>query len=205
MLIEGVVGERRAAANVQGDFRLGPYSDQIVNDVGLGRYFEAARNGRIFAANAVGATVATAGSVTNPVFALLMPAGGKAAVILEVIWTPKALGTFAAYDVAYYAALGSNGTAATNITPVNQQVGGASSTAKCYTVVTSTFTVAPALLRSMGQGYVATYTADVGAKEEIAGAIIVPPSAGFAVNASASQTAGTADVTCVYAEIDWPL
>src|SRR6266851_3765644 len=89
MLSEFSVGERRASANVVSDARSGAYSELIVNDVGLGRYFEAARNGRLFIlATAVGATlnanaspIAAAGT---PVWALYNPqSNNNAAVILK--------------------------------------------------------------------------------------------------------------------------
>lgn len=208
MQIDAEVGEQRVGAGVPvSGLRAGGYNELIVNDSGLGRYFEAARVGRVFFASAAGVTVGTAGAVTNPVLSLLMPQSGKmAAVILEALWVPKAVGTFAAYTVAFYGASGLNGTATTNVTPFNGQIGAAGSTAKCYAAVASTFTAAPTLVRPMAQGYQVTYAGtSAGLKEELAGAIIVPPGTGVALNASASQTAGTADVSLVYAEIDWPL
>src|ERR1051325_3748257 len=89
MLIEAVVGERRAAAGVQADGRAGPFGELIVNDVGLGKYFEAARLGRVYAAaTAVGATLngnaSPLAAAGTPVWALYNPSGNqRAAVILK--------------------------------------------------------------------------------------------------------------------------
>jgi hypothetical protein len=206
-LIELVQGERGASRNVQTDARAGAYSELIVNDIGLGRYFEAARVGRFFSAFGAGVTVGTAGAVTNPVLALYVPAGSRAIAIEYVTWTVKATGTFAAYDVLYYYNTGqAAGSGAANVTPVNEQLGGPASVVKAYAAVTNALANAPTVLRPMSQNYLVTYAGqNVAVQEEIAGRIIVPPQGVFAVNASASQTAGTADVAVEYVEIDWPL
>src|SRR5438876_325029 len=76
MLSEFSQGERRAAANVLVDARAGAYSELIVNDVGLGRLFEANRTGRLFMlATAVGATL---NGLTNP-----QAAGGTALIAIN--------------------------------------------------------------------------------------------------------------------------
>src|SRR5947209_1068008 len=91
VLAEYVQGERRTAAGVQSDGRSGPYGEQIINDFGLGRYFEAARVARGFVLAANGFTIAAA-NITPLVAAaqfiagFLNPAGsGKAAVVQRVL------------------------------------------------------------------------------------------------------------------------
>src|SRR6266404_1935541 len=199
MIAEGRVGEHKVAGGVTEDARLGSYAELIANDVGFGRYFEAVRNGRLYHLASAGVTVATAGAVTNPVLALLMPASGtKAAVVIEAIWTPKTVGTFAAYTAALYGAAGLNGTAVSNVTPVNALLGGGASSGKGFAAVASTFTSAPPLLRPLAFSLLVTPAGqNIGWREEVAGSIIVPQGAGVAISPSASQTAGTADAALV--------
>jgi type IV secretory pathway protease TraF len=90
-LVETVVGERRAASNVQADVRGGPYSEVIVNDSGLGRYFEPARYGRLYTSMVKAVTIAAthnspiAAATATPVLGLHNPStSGKAVVIQRV-------------------------------------------------------------------------------------------------------------------------
>lgn len=82
------VGEHRMAAGVEGCGRIGPYSEVITNDVGLGRYFEAVRYGRVFSTFAKTITVAAthnspiAANTATPVAGFLNVSSKKAAVLL---------------------------------------------------------------------------------------------------------------------------
>src|SRR6266478_2875659 len=92
MLSEGRSGEVRTSTGTLKEIRLGPYAECIVNDAGLGRYFEATRLGRVFhisstavAPNGTTYSVGAANvfpATSTPVLALVNLSGsGKAAVI----------------------------------------------------------------------------------------------------------------------------
>src|SRR5947207_12264744 len=87
----GQVGEVRGAPGSNPAFRQGPYNEQIVNDTGLGRYFEACRYGHLFSSIVKAVTVAathnspiTAATAT-PVLGLFNPANSGKAIVLQRI------------------------------------------------------------------------------------------------------------------------
>src|SRR6266478_9092164 len=90
MLSEGRSGEVRTVSGTLKELRLGPYGEGVVNDVGLGRYFEATRQGRMFALSAIGFTVGAASftplaATTTPIVGIVNVSGsGKAAAIQRV-------------------------------------------------------------------------------------------------------------------------
>jgi hypothetical protein len=90
MIFEGVIGELRRAVGAQVISRFGPYSEQIVNDIGFGRYFEAARNKRMYGLSNVGFTVTAnnlgaLAAALQPITGFYNPIGnGRAAVIQRI-------------------------------------------------------------------------------------------------------------------------
>jgi hypothetical protein len=87
---EMIVGERRAAPGTDPDFRGGPYAELIVNDGGLGRYFEAVRAGRMFTTMVKAVTIAAthnspiAVNTATPVAAIWNRSTNKAGVLTRV-------------------------------------------------------------------------------------------------------------------------
>lgn len=209
MLAEGRAGEARVSTGVLKELRFGPYGELIVNDEGLGRYFEVNRLGRMYIASAAAASLSTGGAVTNPVLAIYNPQGsGRAYSLIELVWQPLSNTGWAAHGVNMYYNNGqAAGAGAANIVPVNaQSLVAAGSTARVYSVVTNALANAPTFLKGTAGGFPVTYSGSaVGIVEEIAGKILVIPGSVFAVNASVNQTGGTANVSLTWVEIDWPL
>ncbi len=222
MLTEFVVGERRGAANVQSDARAGALSELIVNDVGLGRYFEAARLGRLYIlATAVGATlngnatpIAAAGT---PVWALFNPAGNtNAAVILKAscLLVP---GASAAPIIPVWNFL-TNLTAQTALgsqASVNAILSSTGSPGTMRSFIASALTggtVASTFLRNWMGSFndprhvgAASETAAGILVEETEGSIIVPPGTILSTAFNVAGAAVTGCVSVLYAEVPWPL
>src|SRR5437879_1558411 len=91
VIIGGQVGEVRSATGANPAFRQGAYAEQIVNDTGLGRYYEAARYGRLFSSIVKAVTVAAthnspiAAATATPVLGLFNPTNSGKAVVLQRI------------------------------------------------------------------------------------------------------------------------
>jgi hypothetical protein len=222
MLTESVVGERRAASGVQSDSRGGPYGELIVNDVGLGRYFETCRLSRIFIlSTAVGATLngnaSPLGSGGTPVWALFNPpSNSRAAVILKAscLLVPGASATpiipvwnFLT-DLTGQSALGSQASVSAIISST-----GAPGTMRSFIGQALTGgTVASTFLRNWMGNFndprhagAASETAGGVVTEETEGSLIVPPGTILSVTFNVAGAAVTGCVSVVYAEVDWPL
>jgi hypothetical protein len=215
-LIESIVGERKAGANVQADIRGGPYSELIVNDVGLGKFFEGARLGRVYTARSlVGVALATAtplGAGGTAPFALWNPAAtGKAAVILKASVQQVAGATpvpnlpfwdFASPTAAITATV--NGI----ITPAT--MGTAASSMKAFSAAALTGSTVCTAFRPWHTGGSTFGAATVAASvetlvEETDGTIIVPPAGLLAVTFNVTGTNITGTIAVTFAEVDWPL
>lgn len=218
-LIEAVNGERRAGANVQSDARSGPYSEIIVNDSGLGKFFESTRYGRVFSlATAVAATLngnaGALGAGGTPVIAISNPASNaKAAVILKAscILAPGASAT-PIVPLWYYIPAPAGVTAAGSSGGVNQLLGAPGSTMKTFINAALTGSLAATLLRPWQGAYAeprhAGAASETGAGsivEETDGSIIVPPGTVLGVGFNVAGAAVTGMVGITWAEIDWPL
>lgn len=222
MLTESVVGESRAAVGVQSDTRSGPYSELIVNDVGLGRYFEAARNGRLFTlATAVGATLngnaTPIGAAGTPVWALYNPQSNtKAAVILKSACTLVCGATATPIvpvwnfltDLTAQTALGSQ----TSLSAVLSSTGNPGTMRAFIASALTGGTVASTFLRAwfgtFNDPRHAGTTSETSAGtvvEETEGSIIVPPGVILSVAFNVAGAAVTGCVSVLYAEVDWPL
>jgi hypothetical protein len=219
MLVEVVVGERKAANNVQADGRGGAYSELIVNDVGFGRYFEAARQGRVFmASSAVGATL---NGQTNPlgaagtaVLALHNPPGNtKAAVILKA--TAALIGAASAtlvLPVWNYIPAPTGITGPGTSLALNMLLGGPASTMKTFVNAVLTGSAAATYLRHWHGSFTdprhagaASETSAAVLVEETEGSIIVPPGVCLIANTAPAGAAITGSLSIVYTELDWPL
>jgi hypothetical protein len=219
MKMESVVGERKAGGNVQADVRGGAYSELIVNDVGLGRFFEAARAGRVFSvATAVAATLngnaGALGAAGTAVVAISNPAGNaKAAAIIKAsaILAPGASATPIA-PLWYFIPAPSGVIAAGGAAAVNQLLGGPTSTMKTFINAALTGSLAATLLRPWWGTYAeprhAGAASETGAGsiwEDTDGSIIVPPGCVLGVGFNVAGAAVTGMVGFTWAEIDWPL
>lgn len=228
MLIEAVVGERRAASGVQSDGRSGPFGDLIVNDVGLGRYFESARLGKVYSTLAKAITVAAthnspiAANTATPVAGIINPANsGWAAVLLRAAFstvsgTPAGgqavLNVQADADSIITAA--ATGSIFSNI--VSKASGGQGSQMKVINNVAlagwASGGVAGAVeeLLLLGGATAAAVAGNGGpgapVAEDIAGMVIVPPGALAAIMAgSGAGTTWIVNAGLTWAEVPWPL
>lgn len=220
-IIEGTVGERRAAANVQAVLRAGAYSEQIVNDVGLGKYFEGARLGRIFHTFVKTVTIAAthntpiAAATATPVVGIHNPLGNsKAAVILRV-----GFGTVSGTPAGGQAVLNALQTTTAPTTPAGNIFSGllaASASPQGSTMrpfnnsaLTGMLPVIGNEVMLVGQAVAAAAAGNGGPGnpgEDLAGSIIVPP--GILLALMAGTGAGTTwivNASLTWAEIEWPL
>ncbi len=215
MLSEGRSGEVRTASGALKETRLGPYGDVITNDVGLGRYFEATRNGRLYTAttalNAALNVASPLGAAGTPVLALFNPSSsGKAASIIKAVVQVK-IGATPVLNFPVWNSVAVAGiTAAGNTTPTGLRIDGTSSTMRVYANTALTGGAAFALLRpflGIGPAYSGTVTTgNEGVyTEETEGSIIVPPGAAVTITFDVAGTNNTGAVAIVWAETDWPL
>jgi hypothetical protein len=226
MISEMKVGEARAANSVVVTERAGPFSEQIVNDVGLGRFFEAARNGRLFHTFVKAVTIAAthnspvAANTATPVCGFLNPSNsGIAAVILRA-----AFGTISGTPAG--------GQAVINVQPNAASVLTASATGNIYGAIVSSAaspqgsqmrpqnnvalagwlaTVGPTVeLCYVGQAAAAAAAGNGGPSapvaEDLGGCIIIPPGALCALMAgTGAGTSWIVNAGLTWAEIPWPL
>lgn len=222
MIAEIVQGERRSAPNVQTAARSGAYTELIVNDVGLGRYFEAARTGRLYTlSTALGATLNGMASPLaaggTPQWALYNPQGNsKSAVILkatcQLICGASATPVLPVWNfltnLTAMTALGSQASISAGLSTI----GNPGSMRSYLNSALTGGTGASVLLRPwMGSyndprhvGAVSETSAGV-IVEETEGSIIVPPNTILSVTFNAAGAAVTGSIAVLYAEIDWPI
>lgn len=222
MLFEHIVGERRAGANVQGDARGGAFSELIVNDVGLGRYFEAARYNRLFSSMVKTVTVAathnspiTAATAT-PVLGLFNPqASGRAVVFIRIACSTVS-GTPAGGQFILNSLPVTTPTTATQTGSIFSNLLRDSATpqgsvCKVYNNVAlaGIVPVASNEIAVVGAASAAAAAGNGGVGntgEDLGGMFIVPP--GFLAAIMAGTGAGTTwivNAAWSWAEIDWPL
>jgi len=214
MLAELVAGERRAGWNVEVDGRAGPYSELIVNDVGFGRYFEAARNKRMFALGAVGFTVTAnnlgaLAAALQPIVGIYNPIGNTRAAVITKVRTQTRSGTPGGpfYIVGGLTSGDISTTPAGTIVDISLQGGVSSMQAYNATALTGYLAAGQAAyqLPAGGPAAIAAGAGQYGFDLETAGAYILPPGSIFAITASAAGTTHIVDADVVWAEIDWPL
>lgn len=222
MLLENIQGERKAASNVQTDGRSGPYSETIVNDVGLGRYFEAARNARLFSSFVKTVTVAAthnspiAAATATPVLGLFNPAAsGRAAVLLRLscgtISGTPAGGQFVLNSLPVTTPTTATQTGAIFSNLLRDTATPQGSVCKVYNNV-ALAGIVPVVsneLALVGQATAAAAAGNGGpggVGEDTAGLFIAPP--GILLALMAGTGAGTTwivNASWSWAEVDWPL
>lgn len=223
MKMDMLVGERRAAAGAVADPRSGPYAEMIVNDVGLGRYFEANRLGRVYSSFVKTVTIAAthntplAAATGTPVLGLLNPTdSGMALVFLRA-----SLGTVSGTPAGGQAVINAIGGVAQSITAtqtgnifanrLSYQASPQGSVCQVYNNValTGLSPIAGREVLHVGQATAAAAAGNGGpgpTGEDLGGLIIAPP--GFLVALMAGTGAGTTwivNASWTWAEVEWPL
>jgi hypothetical protein len=222
-LVETIVGERKAGANVQADARGGAYSELITNDVGLGRYFEAARYNRLYTSMVKAVTVAAthnspiAAATATPVLGLFNPANsGKAAVFQRMAFlttsgTPAGgQGVLNAMTVTTPTTAALTGSIFSNLLN-NSTTSPQGSVCKVYNNVALTGIVPTASneIDLVGGASAAAAAGNGGPGllgEDVGGRYIAPP--GVLVALMAGSGAGTTwivNAAWSWVEVDWPL
>lgn len=218
-----VPGERRLAAGAVGDMRGGPYGESIVNDVGLGRYFEAVRNSRVYTSMVKTVTVAAthntplAAATATPVLGLLNPRGSNKALVLQRVSCGTVSGTPAGgqFVLNHVEGIGVSITATvTGSIFSNVLKAGASPQGSiCYpynnVALTGLSPVAAREIMHVGQASAAAAAGNGGpglTGEDLGGLVIVPPDSLIALMAgTGAGTTWIVNASWTWAEIDWPL
>lgn len=222
MVIEAVQGERKSATNVPSDLRVGPFSGLITHDA-HGRYFEAARLGKLYTTFVKTVTVAAthntpiAANTATPVVGIINTSSNKAAVLVRVGFgttsgTPAGGQAVinvipAAYPTITAAATGSifNHIPSASASPQGSQMRATNGVALAGWV--STLTTMELLL--VGGAAAAAAAGNGGPSvtgEDIGGMIIVPPGALCALMAgTGAGTSWIVNASLTWEEIDWPL
>jgi len=224
VVIGGQVGEVRGAAGTNPNFRQGAYCEQIVNDTGLGRYFEAVRWGRAFSLSTPAAGVAGAATQISPLAAvtgtplvgIFNPTGSnKAAAILSaaVFFTNNGAAITGVPGVVWNVIPNPAGiTAAGGAGAVSARLDNtAASAMRTFVNVVPTGLVGATMLRYIegGAALVPSSTTINGSgwqfSEETAGRILVSPGAFAGLATSIGLTSYNVGASMVWAEVDWPL
>lgn len=223
MLIELVTGERRSAVNVLSDARGGSFSELVVNDVGLGRYFEMVRYGRVFTTMIKAVTIAAthnspiAAATATPVIALLNPiSSGKAFSLVRIVCstvsgTPAGgqfvLNTLTPTTLPTTSNAGSIFSHLLSNTGASPQ--GSVGRTWHNTALTGILPVVSNEISIIGAASAAAAAGNGGpgiTGEDIGGLFIVPPGVLLAIMAgSGAGTSWIVNVAVTWVEIDWPL
>src|ERR1017187_3532609 len=170
----------------------GEYSDLTVTEL-MPRYYQNTYRGLVFTAcnNAAQALVLVATAAQTGLFLANPTGSGKNFALMEAVWMNDAAFTgFSLVGLAYGAYVLPAGSASNG--PTNALLGtGANSVAKIGS--TLTFGAAPTLLRPLLGGYWVTTganAASVGVKDEVAGALIIPPGQAIGFTALTTISSG---------------
>ena len=218
-----IVGERRAAPGTNPDFRGGPYAEMIVNDSGLGRYFEAVRYGRMFTTLVKTVTVAAthnspiAANTATPVIGLWNRSASKAGVLTRASVVTTS-GTPAGGQIVLNYQPNVTGITAALTGSIFNHDGRAGATPqgsimKALNNVALTGWLAtpdPVQELTMLGGAAAAAAAGNGgpgaAGEDLGGAFILPPNGLWAIMAgSGAGTSWIVNASLTWVEVDWPL
>ena len=222
MLIEAVRRFAVRASGVQADATAGPYGDLIVNDVGTGRYFNTALNGRVFTTLAKTVTIAAThntpiGAATaTPVVGFLTPIGSKRAAVLLRAAFHTTSGTPAGGQAVLNAihGVGTSITAAAAGSIFSTLLDSAASPDGSQMVPynnTALTGLSPATGRELMvlPGGATAIAAGFGigvTGEDLGGLVIVPPNTLVAVMAgTGAGTTWIVNASLTWAEVDWPL
>lgn len=206
--IIGLVGEHRYASGVAAQFRAGPYGEQVVNDVGLGRYFESNRNGRLFTVANTAIQALSVGSATATGLILANPLGsGKALIVLQASFAPS-IDETADTVVALFQNDNVAAAAVTHTTPLTPKPGliGAGTAPVGKADSSATLPAVPTLIRPlMGGGWAtaAGFSQAAAAMDPIDGQLVLLPNTALSIQALTTAITGVSGMT--WAEVDWPL
>ena len=223
MKMEAVVGERRAAANVQSDARAGAFSELVVNDLGVGRYFETARYGRMYTSMVKAVTIALthnspiAGATATPILGLHNPIDSGKALALNRVAFQTTSGTPAGGQAVLNAMSVTTPTTATQTGSIfnnllkSDTASPQGSVCKVYNNVALAGIVPTASNEvALVGGAAAAAAAGNGGSgvvgEDIGGMYLVPPGVMIALMAgNAVGTSWIVNAGWSWTEIDWPL
>lgn len=218
-----LVGERKVASGTVADLRGGAYAETIVNDVGLGRYFEANRNGRIFTSTVKTVTVAAthntpiAAATATPVLGLLNPANSGTAVVLLRVSFGTISGTPAGGQavinyiggVAQTISATQTGSIFRNLLKMQASPQGSACQVYNNVALTGLSPTASREIMHVGQATAAAAAGNGGpgaTGEDIGGLIIVQPDSLIALMAgTGAGTSWIVNASWTWAEVDWPL
>jgi hypothetical protein len=223
MLAEFIAGLRRVSSGAQSQGRSGPFSELIVNDTGLGRYFEACRYDTMFTSMIKAVTIAAthnspiAAVTATPVLGLFNPAASKKALVFQRIACGTVSGTpagggFVLNAIPY---VSTQTTAAVTgsifSNSLKDAVSPQGSVCRVYNNValTALAPVAANEISLVGQATAAAAAGNGGpgaVGEDIGGAIIVPPGVFVAIMAgTGAGTTWIVNASWSWVEVDWPL
>lgn len=222
--IELLTGERKAPPACDVPARAGPYSELICNDVGLGRYFEAVRLGRVYGTISKAITIAAthnspiAANTATPVLGFGNVSSNRAAVLLRagvsnVSGTPAG-GQFVLNLQAEGArtitasATGSifNCLLTGGASPQGSQMKPLSNVALAGWLATPNAVQEIAVLGATSAAAVVGSPGPAMTGEDLGGLFIVPPGGLCAIMAgSGAGTTWVVNASLIWAEVDWPL
>src|SRR5438876_6134123 len=223
MLFEGRTGQSRVSSGALDETRLGPYRELIVNDGGLGRYFEACRYGYLYSSIVKAVTIASthnspiAAATATPVLGLYNPVNSGKAVVLQRIAFLTTSGTPAGGQAVLNAMTVTTLTTATQTGSIfsnllsNPGATPQGSVCKVYNNVALTGIVPTTSneIDLIGGAAAAAAAGNGGpglAGEDVGGRWIAPP--GVLIALMAGSGAGTTWIVNAgwsWAEVDWPL
>jgi hypothetical protein len=219
MLLDTKQGEQKVASGGSAiGLRVGPYGQILVDDSGLGRYFEATRLGRTYAAWVTGFTLVAANATalaatTQFIVGFANPLqSGKAAVILRT-WVQTRSGTPAGpfyFSAGVTSAAISTSPAGTITNLSTLATSTQAGTMRAYNNVALTGFVnasggTPLALPAGGPAAIAAGAGVYSEERETAGSIIIPPGGVAGLLCTGAGTTHIVDASVTFAEIDWPL
>lgn len=223
-VIQSVTGPRRVGNNIASDLRGGPQSELIVNDSGLGRYFELVRQGMVWTSMIKAVTIAAthntplAANTATPIVGFGNTSTNTAAVLLRVGFGTTS-GTPAGGQVVLNVQAGAANSitaAATGTIYNNLLQSGTSPQGSLMkpwnNVALAGWLATPNPLEEIALMGIASAVAAAGnggpgvVSEDIGGLIIIPPGGLCALMAgTGAGTSWIVNASLTWAEIPWPI
>ena len=222
MLIEAKAGERRVSNGALSDLRSGPNAELIVSHAGFGRFFETTRADRVFYLHNQAQTMAAthntplAAATGTPIVGIHNPASSGVAAVILYGWFASVSGTPAAQAHPVWNVVA-------NATGITTNPGGSivpglaksttTSSVEAYNNVALTgLNTATGNLLAVRPFGVDTFAgaqaanAHNGSRDDVEGAIIVPPNAICGIFAgTGAGTTWVVSAGMAWAEIEWPI